>query len=75
MCKVCSKHGRILVGNLKKEIIWEIRHRGKDNIKIGRKEIQYESVDWIRLAQNRNQWRVIVSMVINLLFYKKRGNS
>jgi hypothetical protein len=28
--------------------------------------IGFEGVDWIHLANNRNQWRALVSMVMNL---------
>jgi hypothetical protein len=30
------------------------------------KEIGWKGVDWIHLAQDRDQWRDLVSMVINL---------
>jgi hypothetical protein len=30
------------------------------------KEIGLEGVDWIRLAENRDRWRVVVSAVMNL---------
>jgi len=31
-------------------------------------EIRWEDVDWIRLAQDRYQWRAVVNMGMNLLF-------
>jgi hypothetical protein len=34
-------------------------------IKIGLKEIGWEIVDWIHLAQNMNQWRAVVTTVVN----------
>jgi hypothetical protein len=29
-------------------------------------EIGWDGVDWIELAQNRDQWRALVNMVMNL---------
>jgi hypothetical protein len=37
-----------------------------DNIKIDPTEIGWDGMDWIDLAQYRDQWRAIVNMVINL---------
>jgi hypothetical protein len=34
--------------------------------KMGRMEIGLGDVDWIRLAQDRDQWRAVVSAVMNL---------
>jgi hypothetical protein len=34
------------------------------------KEAGSESVDWIHLAQDRDQWRVLVKMEMNLPFHK-----
>jgi hypothetical protein len=31
------------------------------------REIGWDGVDWIELAQDRDQWRVLVNTVINLL--------
>jgi hypothetical protein len=42
------------------------RHRGEDNIKMDLGEIGIDGANWIRLAQNRAQWRAFVSMVMNL---------
>jgi hypothetical protein len=33
-----------------------IRYRWEDNIKIALREIGWEGVDWMHLAQNRDQW-------------------
>jgi hypothetical protein len=40
--------------------------RRVDNIKISLGEIGCGGVDWIGLAQNRNQWRALVNAVMNL---------
>jgi hypothetical protein len=47
---------------------WEIqpRCRWMDNIKMGRVEIGWGSVDWIDLAQDRDKWRDLANAVMNL---------
>jgi hypothetical protein len=37
-----------------------------DNIKIDLRAIGWFGVDWIDLAQDRDQWRALVDMVMNL---------
>jgi hypothetical protein len=37
-----------------------------DNIKIYHREIKWDGVDWINMAQDRNQSRAVVNRVINL---------
>jgi hypothetical protein len=37
-----------------------------DSIKINLTEIGWDGVDWIILAQDRDQWRALVNMVMNL---------
>jgi hypothetical protein len=37
-----------------------------DNIKIDLREIGWDGVDWIDLAQDREQWRTLVNTVMNL---------
>jgi hypothetical protein len=36
------------------------------NIKMDVREIGWGVIDWIDLAQDRDQWRVLVNMVMNL---------
>jgi hypothetical protein len=36
------------------------------NIKIDLTEIGWDGVDWVDLAQDRNEWRAVVNTVINL---------
>jgi hypothetical protein len=38
----------------------------KDNIKMYPKGIGWEGVDWIHLLQDRDQWRALVNVVMNL---------
>jgi hypothetical protein len=37
-----------------------------DNIKIDLREIAWDGVDWIDMAQDREQWRALVNMVLKL---------
>jgi hypothetical protein len=37
-----------------------------DNNKIDLREIGWDGVDWIELAQKRDQWRALVNTVMNL---------
>jgi hypothetical protein len=37
-----------------------------DNIKMELSEIGWDGVDWIDVAQDRDQWRALVNMVLNL---------
>jgi hypothetical protein len=36
------------------------------NIKMDLREIGWDGVDWIELAQDRDQWRALVNTVMNL---------
>jgi hypothetical protein len=42
------------------------RHRWEDGVSMDLRETGLEGVDWIRLAQDRNRWRAVVSAVMNL---------
>jgi hypothetical protein len=58
---------RILVGNPEgKRLLGRSRHRWMDNIKIDVREIGWGDMDWIDLAQNRDQWRAFVNTVMKL---------
>jgi hypothetical protein len=58
---------RILVGKPEgKRPLGRPRCRWVDNIKMDHREIDWDGIDWIDLAQDRNQWRALVNMVINL---------
>jgi hypothetical protein len=41
--------------------------RWVDNIKMDLREIGWDGVDWIGMAQDRDHWRVLVNTVLNLL--------
>jgi hypothetical protein len=60
---------RILVGKPEgKRPIGRPRHRWVDNIKMDLREIGWNGLNWIDLAQNRDRWRALVNMVMNLQF-------
>jgi hypothetical protein len=43
------------------------RRRWEDNIKMDLREIGIDGVNWIRLAQDRVQWRAFVNTMMNFL--------
>jgi hypothetical protein len=42
------------------------RYRWEDGIRMDLREIGLGGVDWIRLAQDRDWWQAVVSVVMNL---------
>jgi hypothetical protein len=54
---------RIMVG---RRPLGRPRRRWVDNIKMDLREIGWDGMDWIDLAQDRDQWRDFVSTVMNL---------
>jgi hypothetical protein len=73
MGRVCSTNGekrnayRILVGKSEgKRPLGRVRRRWMDNIKRDLREIGWCGMDWIYVAQYRDQWRALVNMVMNL---------
>jgi hypothetical protein len=58
---------RILVGKTEgKRLLGRPRRRWVDNIKKDRRETGWDSVDWLDLDQDRDQWRALVNTVMNL---------
>jgi hypothetical protein len=47
---------------------WNVRPRRRwvDNIKMDLRQIGWDRVDWIDLAQDKDQWRALVNTVLNL---------
>jgi hypothetical protein len=41
-------------------MVWE------DNIKMNLQEVGCGSMDWIELAQDKDRWRAVVNVVMNL---------
>ena len=50
------------------------RRRWEDNIKMDLQEVGCGGMDWIELAQDRDSWLALVSMVMNLRVPKMPGN-
>jgi hypothetical protein len=42
------------------------RRRWEDNIKMDLRETGWGGMDWIELAQDRDQWKALVNTVMNL---------
>jgi hypothetical protein len=58
---------RILVGKPEgRRPLGRPRRRWADNIKTDLREVGCGCVDWIRLAQDRDGWRALVSAVMDL---------
>jgi hypothetical protein len=58
---------RILVGNPEaNRPLGRPRRRWVDNIKMNLRDVEWDGGDWIDLAQDRDEWRVLVNAVMNL---------
>jgi hypothetical protein len=58
---------RVLVGKPEgKRPLGRPRRRWEDGIRMDLREIGLVDVDWIRLSQDRDRWRAVVSAVMNL---------
>jgi hypothetical protein len=58
---------RVLVENSDgKRPVGRLSRRWDDNIKIDVREIRWGGMDWIHLAQDRDQWRPFMNTVMNL---------
>jgi hypothetical protein len=58
---------RILVGRPEGKIpLGRSRRRWEDNIRMDLRERGWGGMDWIDLAQDRDQWRAVVNTVMNL---------
>jgi hypothetical protein len=44
-----------------------------DNIKMDVREIGWDGVDWIELAEDRDQWRALVNTVMNFRVPQNAG--
>jgi hypothetical protein len=67
---------RIMIGKPEgKESLRRQRCRWVDNIKINLRGIGWGGMDWIDLAQDRDQWLPLVNTVIKFGFYKMFRNS
>jgi hypothetical protein len=73
MGRVCSTNEekgnayRILVGKPEgKRQLGRRRRRWADNIKMDLRDIGWDGMGWIDVAQDRDQWRALVNTVMNL---------
>jgi hypothetical protein len=58
---------RILVGKAEgKRSLGRPRRRWEENIRMDLREIGWDGMDWIDLAQDWDQWRALVNTVMNL---------
>jgi hypothetical protein len=70
---------REMTANVSKNLKWryhseELGARWEDNIRMDLREIVGGGVDWMHLAQDRNQWRDVVNTVMNLRVPRKAEN-
>jgi hypothetical protein len=42
------------------------RYRWEDNIRMNLREVGWEGVDWMHLVHDRDKWKTLVNMVMNL---------
>jgi hypothetical protein len=73
MVGACSVDGegrgvyKVLVGKPEgKRPLGRPKRRWEDNIKMGLQKVGSGRMDWIELAQDRDKWRALVNVVINL---------
>jgi hypothetical protein len=46
-----------------------------NNIKMGHRAIGKDGMDWVDVAENRDQWGALANTVMTLRFYKMLGSS
>jgi hypothetical protein len=58
---------RVLMGKPEgKRPLGRLRHRWVDNIRMDLSEIGWGGMNWVYLARDRDQWRALMNMVVNL---------
>jgi hypothetical protein len=58
---------QILVGRPEgRRLLGSPRRRWDDNIKTDLREVGWQGMNWIELAQDRDRWRSLVNAVMNL---------
>jgi hypothetical protein len=67
-------HIKFLSEYLKGRDRFEDRRSWEDNIRTDLREIGWKGVDWMHVAYDRDQWRVLVNTIINLRVPQKAGN-
>jgi hypothetical protein len=51
-----------------------LRRRWEDNIKLDPAEVWRGDVQWIELSQDRDRWRALVNVLMNLRVPQNSGN-
>jgi hypothetical protein len=54
-----------------KRLFIRSKDKWEDNIRVDLREIRWEVVDRMHLAQDRDQWRAVGNMAMNLGFHKR----
>jgi hypothetical protein len=58
---------RVLVGKPEgKRPLERPRHRWENNIKLDFRQVGWYGMDWINLAEDRDQWRAVANTVMNI---------
>jgi hypothetical protein len=52
----------------REESLGRSRHRWED-VRMDLREVGWEGIDWMHLAQNRDQWQALVNTAMNLVFH------
>jgi hypothetical protein len=66
---------RILVGRPEgRRPLGRPRRRWEDDIKLDLQEVGWGGMDWIDMAQDRDRWRALVNVVMNLRVPQNTGN-
>jgi hypothetical protein len=50
----------------RKRPLGRLTYRREDTVKMDVREVGWGGMDWIHLAQDRDQWRTVVNTVMNL---------
>jgi hypothetical protein len=49
-----------------KRPLGRLKRRWEDNIRMDLMEVGWKDVDWIHIAEDRDQWRAVVNNLMNL---------
>jgi hypothetical protein len=63
--------GEMVQNSGEKRPLGRTRSRLEDNIRMDLRETGWESVNCIHLAEDRDQWRVLVHMITNLGLHRR----